>query len=195
MGYPELAEALRKEGEEQVAVIRRDAEAEEERIRGEAAAKAGKLREEYARRRTAACSEETATVLAEAANRERLVRLAAENSLADRLYGLARESLPRMREEGYEELFAALAAELPPREWESVRVNPADDGLARRLFPAAEIVADGALTGGMTVTGTGGGVTVVNTLEKRLERGWPELVPELVRAVYESNQLILTGSG
>jgi hypothetical protein len=35
----------------------------------------------------------------------------------------------------------------------------------------------------LEVTGDNGRLCVVNTLEKRLERGWPQLLPEMIRAV------------
>lgn len=185
MGQRELIEALRREGEEKCAAIRREAEAEAERIRSAAEAEKGWLREEYARRQADACAGEAAAILATAVNRGRLIRLAAESALAERLYGLARQSLLLLREEEYRELFAALAEELPPCQWETVRVNRADEQLARSRFPKAAVITDESLVGGLEVTGAGGGVQVVNTLEKRLERGWPELLPGLFRAVCE----------
>ncbi|MCM2358106.1 MAG: V-type ATP synthase subunit E [Geobacteraceae bacterium] len=186
MGQRELIEALRKEGDEKCAAIRREAEAESERIVSAAAAEIGRLREEYARRRADACAAETAAILAEAASRGRLVRLAAESALAERVYGLACGALPLLREEEYGALFAALARELPPCQWETVRVNPADEQLARSLFPRAAVITDGALVGGFEVTAAEGGMRVVNTLEKRLERGWPELLPGLFKDIYKS---------
>ncbi|KAF0216104.1 MAG: V-type H+-transporting ATPase subunit [Geobacteraceae bacterium] len=183
MGYQELIEALRREGEEKAGAIRREAEAEAERTRSEAEAGLALLREEHAKRQAVAVAEKSREILAEAESKGRLIRLAAESVLAERLYELARRSLRLLREQGYEALFAALAEELPPVKWETVRVNPADEEPAGRHFPAAEIVTDNALTGGMEVSGEGGRLCIVNTLEKRLERGWPEILPGLFRDV------------
>jgi V/A-type H+-transporting ATPase subunit E len=36
----------------------------------------------------------------------------------------------------------------------------------------------------MEVNGDGGRIRIVNTLEKRLERGWPELLPDLIDVAY-----------
>lgn len=181
MGHRELIEALRREGEEKAGVIRREAELRAERIRSEASARLASQREVYAKRQASAVAEETRTTLAEAVRKAQLVRLASEGALAERFYGVARRALGHLREEGGEELFALLAAELPPVTWERVKVNPLDAGAAGRLFPAAEIVTDDAVTGGMEVTGEEGRLCVINTLEKRLERGWPEVLPDLVR--------------
>lgn len=77
-------------------------------------------------------------------------------------------------------MFNRLAAELPPAAWETVRVNPTDGELAGHLFPTALIEPDPAISGGMEALAEEGRIRVVNTLEKRLERGWPELFPDLL---------------
>ncbi len=185
MGSQELIEALRLEGEEKAGAIRREAEAEAERIRDRAEDRRARLREEYAKRQVAAAAGIYRDILAEAENKGRLIRLAAESTLAERLYGLARHSLGVLGGDDHEALFAALAEELPRGTWERVRVNPADEEVAGRLFPAAETVTDSAITGGMEVMGEGMRLHVINTLEKRLERGWPEILPALFKEVLD----------
>lgn len=184
MGYRELVEALRVEGEEKAAALRRNAEEEEGRLKEEAAKRLRLLREEYARRTDGARAAAAREVLAVAERKARLLRLAAQEALAERLLRVARDSLSLVRERGGDELFASLARELPPIVWEEVRVNPADEESARRFFPGAEVVTDDAIAGGMEVVGEEGGLRVVNTLEKRLERGWPELLPLLAADIY-----------
>lgn len=179
MGQRELMEALRKEGKEKCAAIRREAEEEVERVREAAEADIARLREENARRRDVACAAEAAAILSDAEGRGRLILLEAENALAERLGELACRALPILREGDYAETFAALVEELPPCEWETVKVSPADMKLAKRHFPKAEVETDDELVGGVEATGAGGDVRVVNTLEKRLERGWPEMLPGL----------------
>src|SRR6266702_1185073 len=97
MGATELIEALRSEGEKKALEIRSETEAEIARLRAEASARLGRLREEYARQQIAASALAERAILAEAERKERLARLAAENSLAVRLYALARSSLPLLR--------------------------------------------------------------------------------------------------
>ena len=41
-------------------------------------------------------------------------------------------------------------------------------------------MADPAITGGLKVMGGDGRLTVSNTLETRLERAWPDLLPAMV---------------
>ncbi len=184
MGYAELIEALRREGEEKVSGIRSDAEAEADRLQGDVAAAIGRLKAEYAERRALLEAARAREILADAGRRGASVRLVAEIALADRLFRLACSSLHLLRVEGYDGLFAGLARELPPGRWRRVTVNPADVALAASHFPDAEIVPDPAVVGGMEVSEEGGGISVVNTLEKRMERAWPELLPELLRDIY-----------
>ncbi|HEY6874298.1 MAG TPA: V-type ATP synthase subunit E [Geobacteraceae bacterium] len=180
MGYRELIDALRREGEEKGAALRRETDAEAARLEESAAGRAGRLREEFERRLAGAVADQRREFLANARKKGELALLAAENALAERLGRIAQNSLPLLREDDPERLFTLLAEELPPADWERVTVNPADAGVARRLFPAAEIVADGAVTGGIVAVDSGGRLRVDNTLEKRLERGWPELLPSLM---------------
>lgn len=183
MGYRELIDALRREGAEKAAAIRKEAETEAEALRRQTAERIDSLRAEYARRSEAACAAIRRDILAEAERKARQLRLTAEHSLATRLLELARKALPGLRDERQGETFAALAAELPPLQWGRVRVNPADEAMARRLFADAEIETDAAAVGGMEAEASGGRFRVVNTLEKRLERGWPELLPRLLAAI------------
>ncbi len=179
MGAKELIEALRSEGEKQAQALRRKIEAEIARLRADASADLDRLREEYARQQVASSNNVERAILAEAECKARITRLAAENKLAERLHALARSSLSLLRDRDYDRTFALLAAELPLSAWETVRVNPADTERATVLFAAATIVADGSISGGMECAAAGGRLRIVNTLEKRLERLWPELLPVL----------------
>ena len=183
MGYRELIDSLRSEGEEKVRAIRQTTATEAARIEEESAARIATLREQYARRQEDAVAARIDALLARAAREQAMIRLEAENRLADRLYQAARSSLSVLRDDRYPELFAALARELLPYRWERVRVNPADRELARPLFPEAHIETDQGITGGMEVVANGGWMQIDNTLEKRLARGWPEMVPRLMDAI------------
>jgi len=183
MGATELIEALRSEGEKKGLAIRQETEAEIARLRAEASARLDRLREEYARQQLAAGAQTERAILAEAERKARITKLAAENRLAERLHAVARSSLPLLRNRDYDRTFSLFAAELPESAWETVRVNPADTERAAGLFAGATIAADGSISGGMESAADGGRLRIVNTLEKRLERGWPELLPELFREI------------
>jgi V/A-type H+-transporting ATPase subunit E len=180
MGHRELLVALRREGEEKEAAIRAGAEAEAGRMREGVAARRDVLRAGQERQREVLCAARRREVLAAAEREARFVRLRAEHVLAERLRERARACLAGMRREGYGELFAGLAAEWAGEAWGTVRVNPADRELAARHFPGTAIEIDATLAGGFEAVSSDGGLTVVTTLETRLERAWPDLLPEIV---------------
>ena len=180
MGYEELLNALRRDGEKQTGLIRQEAEAEAARLREEAAAGRARLREEFEQEQARAIATECSAILAEGERTARRIRLAEAGKQADRLYLLALRVLPRLRERDYHRMFSRLAADLPPAPWETIRVNPCDAEIAGDIFPAARIETDATICGGMEALADGGGIQVINTLEKRLERGWPEMLPDLL---------------
>lgn len=181
MGYRELIEALRSEGEEKIRAVRQEAGAEAEALRTKTAGEIERIRAEHDRQQSKAVADLSGEALAEAAARARAIRLRAEQELSGRMVRLARASLAQLRDDRYAETFAALVRELPQHPWVVARVNPADVDMAKACFPGAEIVPDSTITGGLEVSDREGRVRVVNTFETRLERSWPEILPGLVR--------------
>jgi len=179
MSHELLIEDLRRKGDEKCRLIRQEAEADAERFRAEVAKNIEQKTMQYQQQEAAACEMLSKALLTDAVKEARKIELEAEARLADRLSELARQALAGFRNENYEELFTALAKELPPRQWEAVRVSPADEELARHLFPQTEIVVDGRIIAGLEATGEQGGIRIVNTLEKRLERAWPTMLPRI----------------
>jgi len=182
MSCRELIESLRNAAGERTRVLWREAEQEAASFRQETLLRLEQMRSELDRRRTAP-SNDMSPAVAEARNRGRAFRLFARQALSERLYQAALSSLPALRQRDPEKLFQSLAGELPQLPWETVRVNPADAALARKLFPGAEVVPDGTISGGMDASTGGGSIRVINTFEKRLERIWSELLPSLMREV------------
>lgn len=183
MGVRELIEALRRDGEEKAGSIRTEAGAEVEKIRGEEAAGIEALRVEYGMRGSAAAAEVTRAILAEAESRARSIRSEAESRIAERLFRLASRSLTLLRDDTYGEIFSALVSELPPHPWERVRVHPDDREMAAKAFPGAEIITDGTISGGVDAEWREGRIRVINTFEKRLEKGWGDLLPALMEDI------------
>ena len=186
MGRRELLEALQREGREKVAVITGQRAATEERLRAETAGKIAEMRREHKAQRELLCSNRKRTLLAKAGREAALLRLRAEHALALRLHECARHSLPQLRNHDAERLFAQLAAELPPLVWQTIWAAPDDNAAAAALFPTATIVADPALAGGIKVASTENSLTVDNTLETRLEKLWPDLLPQLIAELREA---------
>lgn len=157
-------------------------------------AEADKLRLEAAReidaerlaiaQQAAATTQRIEQAATAAAEREaRNIRMNAAIALAERLHDLALGELPSLRVQNAETLFSSLAAELPALGWQKVRVNPADETLARQRFPQAHVECDTQISGGMETEAEGGRIRVNNTLEARLKTVWPELLSGLIATI------------
>ncbi len=184
MSSKELIESLRRSGDEKIRLLRQEAEQEAGTVRTTATARIEGLRKRYADQLSTATGEETIRALAEAANRARALKLAAEKVLSERLLSASRAALQQLRGATYPAIFEKMVLELPSLAWNLVRVHPADVNLARKYFPEAEIVPVETISGGVDVTIRDGTIRVINTLEKRLERAWNELLPPMVKDAY-----------
>ncbi len=180
MGRRELLEALHREGRETMDAIAGRVAAEESRLRSSADVRREKMRLEHERERELLCGDRHRTLRSKALREAALLRLRAEHALSLRLYERARTCLKQLRGAGGEQLFPALAAELPAVPWHTVWVNPGDALPASGCFPGASVIPDETLAGGLKAATADGSLTVDNSLEKRLERVWPDLLPQLV---------------
>jgi V/A-type H+/Na+-transporting ATPase subunit E len=181
MGCKELIESLRAASSERVNAVWSDASTEADNARAACAQKIGQAKEEAARILSSRVALIRSQALLEARSKERGLRLAADRKMAGLLYTIASSRLRMLRDREYDAVFQALAQELPRFTWKSVKVHPDDVERARTFFPTANITAEEAISGGLEVTSDDGLVTVVNTCEKRLERAWEGMLPELIR--------------
>lgn len=117
---------------------------------------------------------------AEAERQALRCRVQAEVALAARLLQLAQSQLDTLAVRGGEQLFEALAAEIPAHQWQKILVNHRDRQLAAELFPQAEIEVSEEIIGGLVVWNELNRIQIENTLGKRLQHLWPELLPELM---------------
>ncbi len=184
MSCKELIESLRKAAGDKVKALRSEAEAEADKVRAGLGSRIEQLQRETARKQQLLIGEETVRAASEANRRSRVIGLSAEQKLSERLYEAAVALLPSLRKKGYEKMFAALARELPALAWQEVRVHPEDVARAKKLFPGAAVVPDPKISGGLDASAREGAIRVVNTFEKRLERAWSDLQPELIRDAY-----------
>jgi len=185
MGCKELIESLRKAADEKLLEIRQQAKGEVEELRREYSRRTEDIRQEQEAHLSARIRGATAGILSDAKSEALLIKLSSEKAIAERLFGVALDALKMLRGEGYERVFQALVKELPPLDWKTVRVNPADVALAGRHFPGATIVEDAAIGGGMDSMTEDGKIRVVNTFEKRLERAWEHMAPLLMKELHE----------
>jgi len=180
---PTLIESLRRKGDLEVEAVWQQARADADRRRAEAARTIDEQRAATARALVLAAAEATRAAVADAEHRASDIRGQMKTALAERVHALALAVLPRFRDEAYADVFAALVRELPERSWTRVVVNPADEARARDRFPAATIVSDSAITGGLAVEG--GGVRISNTLDTRLAAAWPDLLAGVISDVVD----------
>jgi vacuolar-type H+-ATPase subunit E/Vma4 len=184
MSCKELIESLKQAADERMLRIWDDAEAEAAKIRADSESRLELLRKETAAKQKASAADQVNRAVSDAKNRARVLRLSSEKNVSGRLYKAARALLPVLRSRSSEALFQTLAKELPPGPWQTVRVHPADAALAKKCFPGAEITADERISGGMEVSAKSGAIVVVNTFEKRLERAWGDMQPEMIKDAY-----------
>ncbi len=184
MGSKELIESLRRASEDRVKQIWKETENDAGQIKAEIARKLAQLRENCARKESIAATSAQIAAVSEANNRSRTFLLTEERALSDRLFSLGRASLPCLRGADYQEIFGKLARELPPLPWKTIRVNPSDVDLAKKMFTGAEIIPDSTISGGLDAMTEEGKIRVNNTFEKRLERAWVDILPDLLKEIY-----------
>lgn len=189
-----MIDSLKQAADGRVRQLWNDAETEAAKIRADATLGLEQLREEADRKKTAAAAESVNRAVSDAKSRARIARLLAEKRISSRLYETAKSLLPSLRSRSSQAQFNALAQELPPRSWQVVRVHAADLSLAKKCFPGADAVADAGISGGMEVSAQNGEIRVVNTFEKRLERAWGDMQPELIRDAYREVELEASSS-
>lgn len=177
MGCDELIESLRKEAETKIREIWKESEEEAGMIRANLSSRLEAMRQEGSYGQSS--EGEVRKILLEAESRAKIIKLESEDKLSTRLYFLAVSCLGFLRDDNYGEIFGRLVLDLPSYEWRKVTVNPRDSGLAKKYYPEAEIETDGDIAGGMAVENKTGDVKVINTFEKRLERSWPQMLPDL----------------
>ena len=180
MGESELKIALQREGEEQVRAFWKAAEEKVAKRRQELKEEQEQLRLEAERQLQAEVSRRRNSLIADARMLAMAGRLHAEALLEERLQGLASQLLTELTEKNREVLWQAFCSELPTAEWSKITVSQADEALAARTFPAAEVELEETLAGGLIATSRDEGVKVDNSLGCRLQRAWPDLLPRLM---------------
>lgn len=186
MNCEELIGSLWQEAEKKISAIIREAGEEETRINKEALLRISRLREESQQRCSLASARQTEEALSEAEKKARLINFEEDLRQAERLYRISHASLRKLRNRDYQGSFRLMLKELPPLDWETVRVNPEDTGLAQEHFPKAGIIPDDNISGGMDVMTADGKIRVINTLEKRLERAWGDILPHMIKEFHET---------
>jgi len=180
-----LFEHLHGVGEEKIKTIWQQAEAEVHDYQQEKEAALAEDRKRCQLQGQQTLVEFGRSLMVAAEEKTWLRQAEAETRLAERLYALAQKELVWLREQCGDRLLSACAKELPQVEWRQLRVSEKEIELARTLFPEAEIAGDNSISGGLVAESVDGRITVINTLEKRLERAWPRILPRFIRVLLE----------
>lgn len=121
------------------------------------------------------------TILSAATREAAVLRLQAEAILAERLRELAGPLLAERYSAERASYWRQLHAELPASDWQRCLVHADDVALASAHLPAATVVvASDSLDGGLVAEREDGRVRIDNSLEQRLARCWPDLLPQLL---------------
>jgi len=183
LGLEKLLSTLKKNEQKQIDDIWQQAMAEADSVRKEVAEAIVKITEEYADQLESACQKSTRNIFAEAETEARKRKLFSYQYLDEVLRTTAMKQLPKLRVINYESVFAQLVKELPDCEWEKILVNPADMNLAAKLFNKNIVQPDKTIKAGLIAVNADGKIIVDNTFEKRLERKWSHIIPELINKI------------
>lgn len=183
MSDRELIDALRTKGERRAMELWTEAEEEARRLREEMEARLQKARKEITRHLEHFEDKEVAVRLQQAREESRQIVLEAEHALARRCYQLAVEMLKSLGDEDRSMLLQRLAEELPEASWEAVTVNPQDRKKADKLFPQLEVRTEDSVSAGFAIETANRKIAINNTMEMRLQRSWPFLLPELLHSI------------
>jgi vacuolar-type H+-ATPase subunit E/Vma4 len=180
MGESELKTALQLEGEMQIRDFWQQSEFAVAERRREVETELMQLRAETDHRLQAEVTELHSSLHFVAQTRAMECGLRAEATLEERLLLMAHKILPLLANTERATLWKALRKELPEADWTILKVHPADQQLAARDFPSAVIESEEALGGGLIATSADGMIRIDNSLNCRLIRAWPDLLPKLL---------------
>lgn len=183
MGYQELIDALIKEGEEKIRSIWQKANEESEKILLEKDKKILQIKESYERLKESLCEEKREKIMLESKKEARRIKLEVEKKFLEKIYNLSLSMLYHLREDCK---FSVFKKEIPEYKWDIVEVNNVDQTIAKELFPDSEILIDNSISAGLRVKTKDEKLHIDNTLEKRLERAWNQIIPELVKEIYDT---------
>lgn len=183
MAESELIKALRQRGEERIKNLWEEAQNEAGRLRDEMNGRLNKVRSDIHRHLGRQSEQRKDIALLDARTEAQRLQLENERQLVERCLRLAKEELSALAERERRALLRKLAEETPNADWRSVRVSPEDTDVAKECFTNVEIVPDSTIGAGFVVANEDERIVVDNTLETRLYRAWPQLLPELLNAI------------
>lgn len=180
MGLDELINTLKRNEQKQIGDIWQAAKSEAETIRTQVDEAIADITKIHAEQLASACQKSRRAIFSETEVKTREKKLFAYQALDQALRKAALKQFVSLRKQNYEKVFANLVSELPERQWEKIVVNPVDLELAAKFFNANSIQPDPEVSGGLVAVTANGRIIVDNTFEKRLERKWLHILPQVI---------------
>lgn len=184
MGYKQLIESLRAEAEQIIESIWQEKRKEADTIKEAFNKEMERFKDEYITKKKMEILKNTESLIFMAKRKAYEIRLNSERELLSRIYYLGSDMLPLLRDETYPDIFGRLASEIIGGKWKRIIVNPEDVALAKKYFENAEVAIDRKISGGFVVISEDGRIIIDNTFEKRLERAWQSILPEIIKEIY-----------
>ncbi len=180
MGLDELINTLKRNEQKQISDIWQAAKSEAETIRTQVDEAIADITKIHAEQLASACQKSRRAIFSETEVKTREKKLFAYQALDQALRKAALKQFVSLRNQNYEKVFVNLVSELPERQWEKIVVNPVDLELAAKFFNAKSIQPDPEVSGGLVAITANGRIIVDNTFEKRLERKWLHILPQVI---------------
>ncbi|GAB4432004.1 MAG: hypothetical protein OHK0040_01700 [bacterium] len=184
MDVEKLKEALAEEARKELDKLYSELQAEIASYRMKKKAELMQRKEELKSHAVEVLQEKRKRILGRAKRKADDILIQAEERVVRRFYEAGLKSLSFLRCENYPALFANLVKEVVFAQWEEVRVNPKDIAIAKDFFKEAVIVPDNEIIGGFILTSEKGKIIINNTFEKRWERVFSSLLPEVLMELY-----------
>ncbi len=179
-----LEDVLLQDVEKEIALYRKEAEEKIEKYRIAAAERLKLLKECYQQEMVNHVAAKREEILRDAKQKAERILLFAEKKMAERIYRIALSELKNLRDSNYGQHFQTMVSEVPPCDWAEVKVNPKDVELANNFFKGCHVKADDTVSGGFELYTADGRICVINSLEERLNRLLPQLLPLIFKEIY-----------
>lgn len=203
MGLEEIFQTLEDEGQREREEVIKKAKEQERRIIEEAEREAKKIKDEQIEKISSFLRREQTRILGEArlANQREIVR--AKEEIISKVFTIVKEKIAHFREEGnyptvFESLFEEAVRNLPlGRVKIDLFVDKRDINLAQKILAKTkevitsidyEIHPDLQCSGGLKIDVDGGKITIVNTLDLRLEKAIQVLQAELLTLLFPGSE-------
>ena len=183
MSVSALIDSLKRNNQKQIEKIWQESAANAKACKEKSDGAICALETEYEKKLAEVTAREMQQMKVQTRERKRRRILQTEQNLASRARLIAQQMLGSIRNQNYSAVFQKLVSELPGKDWETMRVNPADVELAGSCLDPAIVIPDNDIYGGLLVSKDSEAIVIDNTFEKRLVRIWADLLPDITAEI------------